>query len=86
MGQIADILQARGQFDEALVILQGDVLDAFEQLGDVRSKAVTMGKIADILQVLDVNYFDRSATIILTGSRTLPCTTKVYSALVAKIK
>ena len=50
MGQIADILQARGQLDEALRILQQEVQPAFERLGDVRSKAVTMGQIADILQ------------------------------------
>jgi tetratricopeptide (TPR) repeat protein len=49
-GQIADILQARGNLDEALRILSGEVLGAFERLGDVRSKAVTQGKIADILQ------------------------------------
>jgi len=50
MGQIADILWARGQTDEALRIRQEEQLPVFERLGDVRSKAVTMGKIADILQ------------------------------------
>jgi tetratricopeptide (TPR) repeat protein len=50
MGQIADILQARGQLDEALKIRQEDELPVYEWLGDVRSRAVTIGKIADILQ------------------------------------
>ena len=50
MGKIADILQARGQLDEALRIRTEEELPVYERLGDVRSKAVTMGKIADILQ------------------------------------
>jgi hypothetical protein len=50
MGKIADILQARGELDEALRTLRNEALPAFERLGDVRAKAVTMGKIADILQ------------------------------------
>jgi phosphopentomutase len=33
-----------------LRIRQEELLPVFERLGDVRSKAVTMGKIADILQ------------------------------------
>ncbi|WP_353572778.1 tetratricopeptide repeat protein, partial [Candidatus Albibeggiatoa sp. nov. BB20] len=49
-GVIADILQARGQLDEALRIRQTEELPVYERLGDVRSKAVTMGQIADILQ------------------------------------
>jgi esterase/lipase superfamily enzyme/tetratricopeptide (TPR) repeat protein len=50
MGRIADILQARGQLDEALKICTEDELPVYERLGDARSRAVTMGKIADILQ------------------------------------
>ena len=50
MGQIADILQARGQLDEALKIRNEEELPVYERLGDVRSRAVTMGKIADILR------------------------------------
>ena len=50
MGQIADILQARGQLDEALKIRNEEQLPVYERLGDVRSRAVTMGQIADILQ------------------------------------
>jgi CHAT domain-containing protein/tetratricopeptide (TPR) repeat protein len=49
-GGIADILQARGELDEALRIREQELLPVFERLGDVRSKAVTQGKIADILQ------------------------------------
>ena len=50
MGKIADILQARGELDEALRIQREEVLPACEYLGEVRGKAVTMGKIADILE------------------------------------
>ncbi|MCM8598597.1 MAG: hypothetical protein NFW04_08065, partial [Candidatus Accumulibacter sp.] len=49
-GGQADILQARGQLDEALRIRLEEELPVYEKLGDVRSKAVTQGKIADILQ------------------------------------
>ena len=47
LGQIADILEARGQLDEALRIRREDELPVYEKLGDIRSRAVTMGKIAD---------------------------------------
>ena len=50
LGQIADVLQARGQLDEALRIRQEEELPTYERLGDVRSRAVTLGKIADVLQ------------------------------------
>ena len=50
MGKIADILQSRGDLDEALRIRREEELPVYERLGDVRSRAVTMGKIADILQ------------------------------------
>jgi tetratricopeptide (TPR) repeat protein len=49
MGQIADILGARGDTDEALRIRREEELPVYERLGDVRSRAVTMGQIADIL-------------------------------------
>jgi tetratricopeptide (TPR) repeat protein len=49
-GQIADILQMRGELDLALKIRREDVLPVYERLGHVRSRAVTVGKIADILQ------------------------------------
>ena len=46
----SDLLNQQGQVDEALVVLQNEVLPVYEKLGDVRSRAVTMGQIADILQ------------------------------------
>jgi hypothetical protein len=45
----ADVLQARGDLDEALRIRREEELPVYERLGDVRAKAVTMGKIADVL-------------------------------------
>jgi hypothetical protein len=50
MGKIADILESRGEPDEALRIRREEELPVFERLGDVRERAVTMGKIADILE------------------------------------
>ena len=49
-GRIADILQARGELDEALRIRIEEQLPVFERLGDVREHAITQGRIADILQ------------------------------------
>jgi len=49
-GLLADILQQRGETDEALRIRREEELPVYERLGDVRSRAVTMGRIADILQ------------------------------------
>ncbi len=49
-GKIADILQARGDLDEALRIRQEDELPVYEKLGEVREIAITKGQIADILQ------------------------------------
>ena len=46
----ADVLQARGELDEALRIRREEQLPVYERLGDVRAKAVTQGKIADVLQ------------------------------------
>ncbi|MCG8549114.1 MAG: CHAT domain-containing protein, partial [Desulfobacterales bacterium] len=50
MGKIADILQQKGDTDEALRIRKEEELPVYDRLGDVRSRAVTMGQIADILQ------------------------------------
>ena len=52
---IADIpvyerLQARGDLDEALRIRREEQIPVFERLGDVRSLAITRGKIADIVE------------------------------------
>jgi tetratricopeptide (TPR) repeat protein/calcineurin-like phosphoesterase family protein len=49
-GQIADILQARGELEQALHIRREEVLPAFKRLGDPSLCAVEMGRIADILQ------------------------------------
>ena len=47
-GKIADILQARGQLDEALRIRLEEQLPVYEKLGDVREKAVTHFQIASL--------------------------------------
>ena len=39
MGKIADILQTRGELDEALRIRREEELPVYERLGDVRSSA-----------------------------------------------
>ena len=49
-GRIADILEARGELDEALRIRTEEELPVYERLGDVRARAITHGKVADILQ------------------------------------
>ena len=48
-GRIADILEARGELDEALRIRTEEELPIYQRLGDVHSRAVTQGQIADIL-------------------------------------
>ncbi|HEY1301087.1 MAG TPA: hypothetical protein VGF07_11365, partial [Stellaceae bacterium] len=50
MGKVADILQAREQFDDALKIRTKVELPVYERLGDLRERAVTMGKVAGILK------------------------------------
>ncbi|MCX7099390.1 MAG: hypothetical protein NTV43_15955 [Methylococcales bacterium] len=49
-GDWADVLQARGAWDEALRIRREEQLPVYEALGDKRGIAVTKGKIADVLQ------------------------------------
>jgi tetratricopeptide (TPR) repeat protein len=46
----ADLLRQRGELEEALHILQDELVPVYERLGDVRSRAVTLGQVADILQ------------------------------------
>ena len=46
----ADILQDRGDHNEALRIQQHELLPIYEELGDRVNRAVTLGKIADNLQ------------------------------------
>ncbi|MBL3552683.1 tetratricopeptide repeat protein [Rhodovulum sulfidophilum] len=50
LGLRADVLQARGDLDEALRIYREELIPAFEALGDRRALAVTKGNIADVLQ------------------------------------
>lgn len=50
IGVIADIVEARGDLNEALRIRRDDLLPVFEHLGEDRERAITMGKIADIFQ------------------------------------
>ncbi|HWO23691.1 MAG TPA: tetratricopeptide repeat protein, partial [Kofleriaceae bacterium] len=49
LGEIARVLNARGEWDEALRILREESLPVFERLGDVRARAITLGQIADVL-------------------------------------
>jgi hypothetical protein len=44
------LLIRQGHAEKALVLLQNEVLPVYDKLGDVRSRAVTMGYIADILR------------------------------------
>ena len=46
MGEIADILQARGQLDEALMIRNEEELPVYERLGDVRALLVGRANLA----------------------------------------
>ncbi|MCP6014502.1 hypothetical protein NL362_28520, partial [Klebsiella pneumoniae] len=41
----------RGELDEALRIHRNELLPVFGRLGDMRERAVVLGRIADILQV-----------------------------------
>lgn len=65
MGRIADILQSRGDIDEALRILREELVPIFEQLGDVRERAIVMGKIAHKL----VQKGDAAAARLLQEKR-----------------
>ncbi|MCI5191253.1 MAG: hypothetical protein D3905_16010, partial [Candidatus Electrothrix sp. AS4_5] len=47
---LAELLARQGKSEQALKIFREQVLPVDERLGDVRSKAVTMGQIADIFQ------------------------------------
>ena len=48
--EVAELERVRGELNEALRIYEQEELPAFGRLGDVRSVAITQGKIADILQ------------------------------------
>ncbi len=49
LGQIADIHQARGEYEEALRLRRQEELPVYEKLGDIRERAVTLAKIAIVL-------------------------------------
>ncbi|AUX41638.1 uncharacterized protein SOCE26_030600 [Sorangium cellulosum] len=46
LGKLANILQARGELDEALRIQQQETLPVFERLGDIRSRLVCQANMA----------------------------------------
>ncbi|BAJ27690.1 MULTISPECIES: CHAT domain-containing protein [Kitasatospora] len=48
-GKIADILEQRGEMEEALRIRQEVELPEYQRIGDTREAAITWGQIADIL-------------------------------------
>jgi len=48
--RIAEVMEERGKWEEALRIYRIEVLPAYELQGDVLSIAITKGKIADIMQ------------------------------------
>jgi hypothetical protein len=48
--ETADEFAALGRLGEALHILRSEALPFFEQIGDLSAKALTLGKIAEILQ------------------------------------
>ena len=54
-GKIADILQTRGQLDEALRIRIEEELPVYEQHGDVRTPAIAQEQIADIRRIRGQN-------------------------------
>lgn len=49
MTYLIDILRLRGEWSDALVLARKYLLPAFDRMGDLRSHAVTLGKIASIL-------------------------------------
>lgn len=44
MGKVADVLQDRGELDEALRIRREEELPVYERLGEVRSKSIASRK------------------------------------------
>jgi tetratricopeptide (TPR) repeat protein len=49
-GAMANLLEQRGELDEALRLHREEELPVYQRLGDVRACAIVMGQIADILQ------------------------------------
>jgi hypothetical protein len=58
MGYIADILQARGELEEALRIRQEEEMPVYERLGAVRGLLVTRWKVA--IQLMQQNPPDKA--------------------------
>jgi tetratricopeptide (TPR) repeat protein len=61
-GRIADILERRGQLEEALRIRRLEELPMYRQRGDIRSHTIAQGKIADIL--IQSGQFDEALHIL----------------------
>ena len=47
-GKVADIFYTRGELDEALRILRKEELPVFQRLGDLRARAITKVRMAQI--------------------------------------
>ena len=77
MGQIADVLQARGDWDEALRIRREEVLPVYEALGDKRELLVAQTKLAGLLQTLNPQQHAAEIRQLLT--------TALYSAIALQI-
>jgi esterase/lipase superfamily enzyme len=66
MGKIADILQARGQLDEALKIRTEEQLPVYQRLGDVRSLLVGRANLAiTLLQRAEDGDRDEARTLLV---------------------
>ncbi|MGM7643936.1 CHAT domain-containing protein [Nocardia sp. JW2] len=48
--RLADLAEARGEYDEAERILRNDTLPVFKRLGDIREVAVVWGKLANLTE------------------------------------
>jgi hypothetical protein len=68
MGKIADILQARGQLDEALRIYRDEVLPVYERLGDRRSLLVGQTNLAiTLLRTRKPEHRPEALTLLSTA-------------------
>lgn len=65
MGQIADILQARGQLDEALRIRTEEELPVYDRLGDVRELLVGRAMVAQMLLIRNADNDRQEARRLL---------------------
>ena len=70
MGKIADVLQARGELDEALRIRREEQLPVYEQLGDVRELLVARANLAlSLLQRGEPNDREEAQSLLLQALR-----------------